>query len=292
MRILSKRRGWPCEPARLHRRSRRQNRPAPRTGRRSALDPARRPAAGAARRCGRWRGRPGRSCWCSPSPPSSRCPQPAGRALAQPLRRSTCRAAWPCCSSTSLLVLVLLGVGRAARQPRRRPGPVLPADVPAPRRRRQQVARRPAELARRQRHQHRDHQPGPRPRCRRCRTTCPQGTGDIVSFGPRPPRPRWSRRASALMLVARDLDLHAALRPSDRRLRALGACRRATARPRTTTRGGSRGRCRYVRGQLLFSLIMGIERRRGACGSSAWSGSSPTASATPCSSGSSSGSWS
>ena len=45
----------------------------------------------------------------------------------------------------------------------------------------------------------------------------------------------------------------------------------------------------YVRGQLLFSLIMGVERRRSRCGSSGLSASSRTASATRCSSASSTG---
>ena len=70
-------------------------------------------------------------------------------------------------------------------------------------------------------------------------------------------------------------------------------CPRATARPRTTTPRWSRTRSsRYVGGQLLFSLLMGVAAGACACTSSACSGSSPTGRSTRWPSACSSASWS
>ncbi len=83
----------------------------------------------------------------------------------------------------------------------------------------------------------------------------------------------------------RDQRLHAALRRADRRggPRAAPAGRRH-ARRTTTRRASRRAVLGYVRGQLLFSLIMGDERRRDAVGARLARRSSPTARRTRCSS--------
>ena len=96
----------------------------------------------------------------------------------------------------------------------------------------------------------------------------------------------------ALVLILVLCDLHAALRRPHRRAWRERSCRRATGRPRTTPlRVHARGLGLRPRPDPL-QPDHGNERRLRGCGSSASRGSSPTARPTPCSSASSSGSWS
>ena len=109
----------------------------------------------------------------------------------------------------------------------------------------------------RKRHRHRGQAARARPRCRRSASASRGGAGEVVELHPRrgaAPR-RGQHRADPDHRPER---LHADLRRPDRGGGARASCRRATGRRTTTSRRASRPSLfGYVRGQLLFSLIMG-----------------------------------
>ena len=232
-------------------------RPDP-AGRRPALGPARHAAARAARACGRSRGRPGvvllvfivAAVIALILNPMVSVLQ-RGRASARPRgRRRLPRRSSPCWSSS--------GSCWPTRSPTRSP--------------RSRATCRASSTTRTSRS----------PTCRRRSTTRAstsrsrrqgetalqtlqdqvlEGSGEVVVVHRRPAA-RARRGLDPARPRPRAVHLHALYGAADRRRSCGGSCRRATARPRTTTRRGCRRRSSgYVRGQLLFSTDHGHERR-------------------------------
>ena len=232
--------------------TRRRSRRRGRAGGGAALGPARAAAARAARGL-RARPRGRRGAAAVPHRRADRAaPQPARDAAAArrlPARRSRWRRCISCCA----------GAGRRrhpARQPDRRSGVVVPATT-CPRSSTTRTARsRLPGLARPQRHRRAGQGARARPRCRDARRPAREGSGELVAFT----RDALQRLVEAsialiLMIVVSVYMLLYGERIGDvvRRIVPRGDGTPEDDFP-TRIQGAVFG---YVRGQLLFSLIMG-----------------------------------
>ena len=171
----------------------------------------------------------------------------ADRAAAQPVRdvaaaRSASRAAWRWRPSSSCSSLALAGLGVLLADPVANQVSSFRDNVPGIVDDANAVARRPAELARPQRHR--------RPGLKSPAETALESLGDRVAAGSGE-LVAFTRDALLRLVEAvdrgdpdpRPLGLHAALRRADRRAGARDRAAAATARPRTTSRRASRAPC-------------------------------------------------